>query len=328
MDLDRRIVRYLEDRRAEGLGIRDAWPLAGDASNRSYYRVVLDEGSLVLSLMPSPFDPGSFSFLDVARMFAEIPVRIPEIHHVSGEEGIILLEDLGNDLLQDVANEAGSGKKRELYLEAISILARLQQRGAELRNRGYVPYRLAFDEDKLHSELDFFAQHFMTGFRAASLRPEEREALDKAFQRIAGELARLPRVVCHRDYHARNLMVVEAELAVIDFQDARMGPASYDLVSLLRDSYVEHDPDFEAEMREAFRRVSGGTDVESQFDLMSLQRNLKALGTFGFQISVRKNDIYRQYVDRTLGLVRENLVRNNQWDGLRAVLAGYLPEME
>jgi aminoglycoside/choline kinase family phosphotransferase len=277
--------------------------------------------------MPSPFDPESFPFLEVARMFAEIPVRIPEIHHVSGEEGIMLLEDLGNDLLQDVANEAGSGIKRELYLEAISILARLQQRGSELRSRGYVPYRLAFDEEKLYTELDFFARHFLAGFRAASLREEERETLDIAFFQIAAELARLPRIVCHRDYHARNLMVVEGELAVIDFQDARMGPASYDLVSLLRDSYVEHDRDFVAEMKEAFRRASGGVDVESQFDLMSLQRNLKALGTFGFQISVRKNDVYRQYVDRTLGLVRENLVRNHQWDGLRAVLANHLPEI-
>jgi hypothetical protein len=122
-------------------------------------------------------------------------------------------------------------------------------------------------------------------------------------------------------------MVLESGLAVIDFQDARMGPASYDLVSLLRDSYVEHDPDFVAEMKEAFRRSSGGVDVDPQFDLMSLQRNLKALGTFGFQISVRKNGIYRQYVHRTLELVRDNLLKNHQWDGLRTVLANHLPEI-
>jgi aminoglycoside/choline kinase family phosphotransferase len=317
----------LQDRQAQGLEVRDVECLAGDASDRSYYRVFLDEGSLVLSLMPTPFEPESLSFLDVARLFAEIPVRIPAIHHVSGEEGILLLEDLGDDLLQGVVKEASSGRKRELYREAISILARLQRRGSELRNGDYLPYRLAFDEEKLRTELEFFARHFLSGFRGASLRAEDLEVLDGAFLRIASDLACLPRVLCHRDYHVRNLMVVEGELVVIDFQDARMGPASYDLVSLLRDSYAEHDPEFVTEMREEFRRVSGGVDIEGQFDLMSLQRNLKALGTFGYQVSARKNDVYRQYVNGTLQLVRDNLMRNRKWDDLRGVLANYLPEI-
>jgi hypothetical protein len=186
---------------------------------------------------------------------------------------------------------------------------------------------LAFDEGKLFAELEFFAEHFLAGFRRIELRKKEREVLEGAFLRIAAELARLPRVVCHRDYHSRNIIVVGGELAVIDFQDARMGPASYDLVSLLRDSYVEHDEDFVGEMKEAFVRESGGVDIEDQFDLMSLQRNLKALGTFGYQISVRKNDIYRQYVTRTLGLVRDNLARNPCWEGLHEVLANHLSEI-
>jgi aminoglycoside/choline kinase family phosphotransferase len=122
-------------------------------------------------------------------------------------------------------------------------------------------------------------------------------------------------------------MLVGGELAVIDFQDARMGPASYDLVSLLRDSYVEHDEDSVGEMKEAFVRESGGIDIEHQFDLMALQRNLKALGTFGYQISVRKNDVYRQYVTRTLGLVRANLARSQGWEALHEVLANHIPEI-
>jgi aminoglycoside/choline kinase family phosphotransferase len=122
-------------------------------------------------------------------------------------------------------------------------------------------------------------------------------------------------------------MVLDGELAVIDFQDARMGPATYDLVSLLRDSYLEHDPDFEAEMREEFRCVSDGVEIEGQFDAMSLQRNLKALGTFGYQISVKANDVYRQYVPMTLGLVRDNLYRDRSWVDLHKVLANHLPEI-
>ncbi len=122
-------------------------------------------------------------------------------------------------------------------------------------------------------------------------------------------------------------MVLGRELAVIDFQDARLGPASYDLVSLLRDSYLEHDPDFVEEMVQEFCCGGRDLDLEKEFDLMALQRNLKALGTFGYQISVREKDIYRRYIPLTLGLVRENLARNTRWDGLRKTLAAHLPEI-
>jgi aminoglycoside/choline kinase family phosphotransferase len=327
MSLDPRIVRYVEERKPDGLPIREVQRLAGDASDRSYYRLRLDEGSLVLALMPAPFDPESLSFLNVARLFREIPVRIPRIQHVAAELGIVLLEDLGDALLQHEVERASREKKRELYRKAISILCRLQKRGAELRDERYQPYRLAFDESKLSAELEFFSEHFLAGFRGARLRTNEEEALSRAFMRIAAELARLPRVLCHRDYHSRNLMVVGSELAVIDFQDARMGPASYDLVSLLRDSYVDHDEDFVVEMKKEFERESSRAEIEEQFDLMSLQRNLKALGTFGYQVWVKKNDVYRKYVVRTLGLVRDNLARNRGWEDLQEVLANHLPEI-
>ena len=122
-------------------------------------------------------------------------------------------------------------------------------------------------------------------------------------------------------------MVLKGELAVIDFQDARMGPASYDLVSLVRDSYVEHDPDFVGEMIDEFRRAAAVPVSDEELDLVSLQRNLKALGTFGYQISVRGLDVYRRYVPPTLSLVRANLLRNPRWDGLRKPLAAHLPEL-
>lgn len=122
-------------------------------------------------------------------------------------------------------------------------------------------------------------------------------------------------------------MVTKGELAVIDFQDARMGPVTYDLVSLLRDSYVEHDLDFVAEMIEEFRRGTDSPGFESEFDLMALQRNLKALGTFGFQISVNDSEVYRPYVTTTLEMVRRNLAGSRRWDGLRKTLSRHLPEV-
>ncbi len=334
--IDPRIVRYLGRRNKEGLPVGSVTALAGDASTRSYYRVDLSGGSglqtMVLALLPEPFDPEREPFLNVARLFQEMPVRVPKIHDVSGPEGILLLEDCGDELLQTVVENADTKTKKSLYRQSIGILARVQERGVALESTKYLPYGLAFDQNKLHWELSFFRKHFLEGFRKVLLGAPELEALDSAFRNIATELAARPRVLCHRDYHSRNLLLVGSDLVVIDFQDARMGPVSYDLVSLLRDSYVELEAEFVEEFKEQFL-LATSTDrrsLEEEFDLTALQRNLKALGTFGNQIAVRGKSFYERYVPYTLEMVRSNLARHSErtaWDGLRRVLAAHLPEM-
>ena len=102
-----------------------------------------------------------------------------------------------------------------------------------------LPYQLAFDVEKLGFELHFFRTHFVEGHRGYALPAELSTALDEECAAVIGALASEPRVLCHRDYHSRNLMVQHGRLCVIDFQDARLGPDTYDLVSLLRDAYVD-----------------------------------------------------------------------------------------
>ena len=334
--LDPRIVGYLSRRKKDGLRVRSVTALAGDASTRSYYRLNLsgdpEQRTVVLALLPKPFDPEHEPFLNVARLFRKMQVRVPKIHHVSGPEGILLLEDCGDGLLQTLIESADAKARKTLYQQSIAILIQIQERGAALESTEYLPYGIVFDREKLHWELSFFQQHYLEGFRHASLDATELEALDRAFWSIATELAARPRVLCHRDYHSRNLLLVGSELVVIDFQDARMGPVSYDLVSLLRDSYVELDPEFVEEMKEQFL-LATSTDrrsLEEEFDLTALQRNLKALGTFGNQIAVRGKLFYESYLPYTLEMVRANLARHSaraEWDGLRRVLAAHLPEM-
>lgn len=324
--VDPRVDGFLRRQVMAGCGVRTVELLAGDASNRSYYRVHLEKGTLVLALLPGPFREDALPFLNVTRLFAEIPVRVPTVHQVAGAEGILLLEDLGDDLLQRHVETAGREDKVSLYRDAIGILARLQRRGDELRSNRYLPFRIAFDQEKFQDELSFFVQHYLGGLRRAVVSEDDRETLYGEFAKLAGELADLPRVLCHRDYHARNLMVLTDTLAVIDYQDARMGPPSYDLVSLLRDSYVRHDADFVDEMVEEYVRSGGRPEVGSEFETMALQRNLKALGTFGYQISCRGNDVYWPYIAPTLELVRTNLGRHPRWDRLRRSLARCLPE--
>jgi aminoglycoside/choline kinase family phosphotransferase len=143
-------------------------------------------------------------------------------------------------------------------------------------------------------------------------------------------LASEPRVLCHRDYHSRNLMLHEGQLYIIDFQDARMGPDTYDLVSLLRDSYLDLPEKVVDELIAYFLALkgSGGTeqDFRPRFDLMALQRNLKALGTFGFQTTARGNPVYIQYIPRTLRYVRRNLEQLPQFARLRELLATHVEE--
>ena len=151
---------------------------------------------------------------------------------------------------------------------------------------------------------------------------------------IVRELASEPRVLCHRDYHSRNLMLRDGSLYIIDFQDARMGPDTYDLVSLLRDSYVDINDRELDDLIAYFLALKRSDDVRTsadefrrRFDLMALQRNLKALGTFGYQTTARSNPVYIQYIPRTLRYVATALERQPRFARLHGLLAGLIEEL-
>src|SRR5437899_7677173 len=144
------------------------------------------------------------------------------------------------------------------------------------------------------------------------------------------ELASERRVLCHGDYHSRNFMLHDGSLYIIDFQDARMGPDTYDLVSLLRDSYVDiADRELEELIAYflALKGVGDAAEFRRRFDLMALQRNLKALGTFGYQTLTRRNPVYIQYMPRTLRYARMNLVRYRRFTRLHELLATHIEEL-
>jgi aminoglycoside/choline kinase family phosphotransferase len=272
----------------------------------------------------------------VAGLLAAMPVPVPRILAHSNELGIIALQDLGDVTLQAHLGAATPAEHAALYREAVGLIATLQRRGAELAGPGYVPYGIAFDVEKLTWELNFFLKHFLEAYRGATFTDVARAALAVEFAAIAGELAAEPRVLCHRDYHSRNLMLHDGQLYIIDFQDTRMGPDTYDLVSLLRDSYVDLTDSQVDELIAYFLALRGqgagagagdGQLFRTRFDVMALQRNLKALGTFGFQAATRVNPVYIQYIPRTLAYVRANLERHARFARLRELLADALPEL-
>jgi aminoglycoside/choline kinase family phosphotransferase len=173
-------------------------------------------------------------------------------------------------------------------------------------------------------------RHFLEAYRGVTLRHEERAAFDNEWLTMTRELAAEPRVLCHRDYHSRNLMLHDGSLHIIDFQDARMGPDTYDLASLLRDSYVDIADRELDELLAYFLALKGVADAAGfrfRFDRMALQRNLKALGTFGYQTTTRQNPVYIQYIPRTLNYARMALEKYPQFARLREILAPHLEEL-
>ncbi len=334
-DARARLHEYLEQKGLTTV-VAKVLPLTGDASDRRYFRALLRDGtSLVLALHAGPIDFDTLPFVTVSRLMREVPLPVPALLHHSNPLGIIAQQDLGDVTLQAHLGAATADEHAALYRQAVMFIARLQQRGQELASPAYPPFQVAFDTDKLSWELEFFYKFFVRQYRGASPTVDVQQALSEEWSRIVEELAGEPRVLCHRDYHSRNLMLHDGSLFIIDFQDARMGPDTYDLASLLRDSYVDLTSSQVDELIAYYvvlTRGGGGSDaVDSEFrrrfDVMALQRNLKALGTFGYQTVTRGNTVYMQYIPRTLNYVRANLAKYPRFGRLRELLAGIIDEL-
>jgi len=334
--MDPRIGAYLDE---HGLtpSVTQVVPLTGDASDRRYFRVRLaDREPIVLSLHSGPIDVETLPFVLVARLMRAIPLPVPAILHHSNALGVLGLQDLGDVTLQAHLGVATNAEHAALYRQAVSFIATLQQRGRDLASAEYPPYGSAFDTEKLTWELEFFVKHYVLAYRGAALPEAARAALREEWSAIVNELAAEPRVLCHRDYHSRNLMLHQGSLHIIDFQDARMGPDTYDLASLLRDSYVDLTPAQVEELIAYFLALARGprgagpadaAEFRRRFDLMALQRNLKALGTFGYQTTSRGNTVYIQYMPRTLSYVSANLAGNPRFGRLQELLARPIAEL-
>jgi hypothetical protein len=324
------IRQYLEEKRPHDADEVRVVPLFGDASTRRYYRLVDGGVSYVLALYPEPFAPEELSYLSVHAVLQEYGLPVPVTVDVDGARGMVLQEDLGDRTLQEALREVCEGERDELYREAVDEIAHLQLRAAQGAQRAGC-FRIAFDIEKLSWELHYFLKHFVEGHRGADLTAEDRATLAEAFHLLSHEIASWPRVLCHRDYHSRNLMLHRERLYWIDFQDARMGPATYDLASLLRDAYVDVPEELREDLKERFRQKAAPDEPREvfrrRFDLMCVQRNLKALGTFGFMATVRQNPVYLPYIPRNLAHARHNLSRYPELERLWRTLARHVPEL-
>jgi aminoglycoside/choline kinase family phosphotransferase len=320
---------YVAERHPADLGQVSVLPLSGDASTRRYYRLVNGTRTFVLALYPEPFLPEELSYLTVHALLESYELPVPATVDVDGGRGIVLQEDLGARTLQESLKDESEARE-ELYREAVDEIARLQMKAAQGPQK-LDCFRIAFDIEKLSWELHYFLKHFLESHRGCDLTVEDRATLSEAFHELSREIASWPRVLCHRDYHSRNLMPHAGRLYWIDFQDARMGPSTYDLASLLRDAYVDVPDELQEELKERFRQTAAPDEPREvfrrRFDLMCVQRNLKALGTFGYMATVRRNPVYLPYIPGTLAHAKHNLSRYPELERLWRTLLRHVPEL-
>lgn len=330
--LDVRLIEYLRAHKGAAAPEIGVVALSGDASTRRYFRLTPPEGpSSIVALYPDPFDATAAPFYTVGEALIQMGFPVPKLLDHDGPLGVYEQEDLGDLTLQHVLRDAAPQGKIDLYREAIDEIVTVQREAPGVPQRAPC-FHTAFDIEKLSWELHYFEKHFLELHRHADLSVEDRSKLGEGFHSLAAQIASWPRVLCHRDYHSRNLMQHRGRLFWIDYQDARMGPATYDLASLLRDSYVTLDEEFIDDRAEEFRQK--GTPEETRetflrrFALTSIQRNLKALGTFGYMAVVRGNPVYLPYIPLTLAHLKCNLARHPELSSLTSVLRRHLEELQ
>ena len=266
----------------------------------------------------------------IYQIFLTKGIPIAEILRVEESKGIIIFEDLAGTSLQNELQRADQSLREQLYKEAIDIMLRIQTAAASALKPDMAAAQLAFDEEKLNWELNFFYQHFLIGLLKKIVNEMDEQDIKGWFRQISTELASLPRTLCHRDYHSRNIMRKGRKLYLLDYQDARQGPYSYDLASLLRDSYVQLEEEFVGQMIDYY--LTHHPDLKEmrreeficQFDLMSLQRNIKAIGTFAYQAVEKEKHFYLQYIPRTLSYIKTNLSKYKTFHPIKEILSNYI----
>lgn len=269
-------------------------PASADASFRRYFRLTFAAGSPSRIVMDAPPEKEDVRpWLHVAELFRAAGAHVPEVLAQDLDHGFLLLSDLGSttylNALQPPAGQAPDlHRAAHLYADALGALAAIQCASRP----GVLP---EYDRALLLRELQLFPEWYIARHKGVTLTDAETAMLDTAFERILAVNLAEPQVFVHRDYHSRNLMLLDpadglgANPGIIDFQDAVFGPISYDLVSLFKDAYIHWDEDFILDMLirywETARKLglpvrAEFADFHRDFEWMGVQRHIKVLGIF------------------------------------------------
>ena len=311
------------------LPVADIAPASADASFRRYFRLRLADGTTRIVMDAPPSQEDCRPFIRIAGWLGGLGLHVPQVLAADEARGFVLLSDLGTRTYL----EALDGDSADaLYGDALDALLVLQRDFTDPGGR-LPPY----DEDLLREELDLFTRWLLARHLGLELPAPVRRTMEAAFDALVANALDQPQVAVHRDYHSRNLMVSAPNPGILDFQDAVCGPLTYDLVSLLRDCYIRWPAERVAAWRDDYHRrareaglTTAGTDTFRRwFDLMGVQRHLKAAGIFARLWHRDGKPGYLPDVPRTLGYVVEAAREHEVLRGLgRFVEETVLPALE
>ncbi len=294
---------------------------AADADFRRYFRAVFSDGSTVIAMDAPPEKMSIEPYLKVQQLFQM--VNVPEVLHYDTELGFMALEDLGNiPYLAALEHDARPEGHKALLLDAIDELIVLQQASQE----NQLP---AYDEAVLKREINLFPEWFMAKELGKPMNFKQRQWWDAAEQALLPVITQQACVYVHRDFIVRNLMLTRGRPGVLDFQDALYGPITYDLVSLLRDAFIEWEEDFVLDLvirywekaRAANLPVNPNfDDFYREFEYMGVQRHLKVAGIFARLYHRDSKDKYRPEIPRFLNYLRRTTRRYNELQPFYALI--------
>jgi N-acetylmuramate 1-kinase len=330
-------------------------PLAGDASSRRYFRAFITASgapkSVIIMELPAgsglPLSseelavfkqaPTELPFLNMHRFLSRISVRVPKLYAHWQNDGILLLEDLGDTALWDRVQGVSEEEVLSWYEKAIDELLILQIRGTAARDEACVAFQQRFDFRLYMWEFEHFLEYGLEKRPGAHVTGTVIETLRIMFSDISHRLDRYPTCLNHRDYHSWNLMIHDEAVAVIDFQDALLAPPQYDLASLLNDRITDSVilPHMEDRLISYYLRRRG--DIEKRainndefrevYLLSAIQRDLKVVGRFYYLDLVKGKPGYRKFIPPTLHRLKRNLARLPQLEPIVPILAEHYEEM-
>ena len=354
-DLAPRLHTLVRDGFGPAVRIRRLLPLAGDASTRRYVRlwldgagapptavamILADRGIALSSEELAVFDeaPRELPYLNVHRFLTRIGVAIPALYADASGDGLLLLEDIGETPLWDAVEGQAPERVEHWYAAAIDQLLLIQIEGTRQRDATCIAFQQSFDERLFMWEFEHFIEYGIERRLGKPLPDPDGAVLRAHFAAIARRLDQQPRYLNHRDFHSWNLFVQDGKVRVIDFQDALLAPAPYDLATLLgdRDTPLVVRPDIEAALLEYYQRrwhqLGGapvdGTEFRDIYFLCALQKALKVVGRFYFIELVKKKPGYLRYIPSTVRQIQRILPRFPELAEMSATLQRYLPEVD
>lgn len=298
-------------------------PASADASFRRYFRATRDDGTTGVIMDAPPATEDCRPWLKVQHLFQTAGVHVPAVLAQDVERGFLLLSDLGNTTYLQELNAENAAP---LYADAIAALVRIQKASQP----GVLP---DYDRTLLRRELDLFPQWFLAKHHQMEISDGERQSLETVFGRILAVNLAEPKVFVHRDYHSRNLMRISSpgggNPGIIDFQDAVFGPISYDMVSLLKDAYIEWDEDlaldwliryWELARKEGLPVAADFGDFFRNYEWMGVQRHVKVLGIFARLYHRDGKDAYLKDMPLVARYLRKACERYSELGPLRKIL--------